>query len=230
MGKIEYRMKYRKLSCIAALLLCFALLLSGCADKTTEGDTKAAKETVQDKAEKQEDNKAAEEEIPSDLLPGQTADAGESTVTQNQSADGTVYTYENASVSGSGNNPGKNGSSGGNGTADSGNSGGGADGSSESSVIQISFSVDSSKADGSVSFSAAMTMDAGATVHDALAASGLAYSGKGYITEIGGLGEKMFGSQSGWKYYVNGSAPGKSCTSYVLKDGDKVQWRYVLKA
>ena len=66
------------------------------------------------------------------------------------------------------------------------------------------------------------------TVYDALAATGLSYTGYGYIEEIGGLWEKDFSAKSGWKYYVNGSAPMMSCADYVLKDGDSVQWVYVL--
>ena len=49
-------------------------------------------------------------------------------------------------------------------------------------------------------------------------------------TALFGLSEKQFGGQSGWKYYVNGTAPGKSCVDYTLQDGDRVQWSYVLKA
>lgn len=60
-----------------------------------------------------------------------------------------------------------------------------------------------------------MTLDKGATVYDALAASGISHSGDSYITAIGGLSEKQFGGQSGWKYYVNGTAPGKSCVDYT---------------
>ena len=73
-----------------------------------------------------------------------------------------------------------------------------------------------------------MTLPEGATVYDALAATGLSYTGYGYIEEIGGLWEKDFSAKSGWKYYVNGSAPMMSCADYVLKDGDSVQWVYVL--
>ena len=48
-----------------------------------------------------------------------------------------------------------------------------------------------------------------------------------YVAAIGGLAEKEHGSQSGWMYSVNGSAPNVSCGKYVLKDGDTVSWYYV---
>ena len=145
--------------------------------------------------------------------------------------DGTVH---NSKTSGSSKNSSdsKNSSGTSGSSTGSGNSGSSGSGSTQSSkrTIEINFSIDSSKADGSVSYSAVMTLDKGATVYDALAASGVSHSGDSYITAIGGLSEKQFGGQSGWKYYVNGTAPGKSCVDYTLQDGDRVQWVYVLTA
>lgn len=51
-----------------------------------------------------------------------------------------------------------------------------------------------------------------------------------YIAGIAGLDEKICGEESGWKYKVNGSYPGKSCAKVKVSDGDKVVWVYVLKA
>lgn len=231
MGIRADRKKSKRFALIAVLLLCFALLLSGCGNQGTAEQTKAGKETTQEKTEAQKQDKSEDgtEEIPSGLLPGQKTDTDKNGIAKNKNTDsmeivaddGTVYTYEDSSA-------GDSGTSGSQSTG-SGSSANGGTGEAQDGVIRIYFSVDSSNADGSVSFTASMTMDAGATVYDALAASGLSYSGKSYISEIEGLGEKMFGAQSGWKYYVNGSAPGKSCVNYVLKDGDNVQWTYVLK-
>lgn len=228
MGKIINRKKSGLFTLAAVFILSFALFLSGCADKEEEDKPKAVEETTQaeDNKKIEESDEETAEEIPSDLLPKQNSEGNTGTDSQNSEGmeivgeDGTVYLKEKASSSDKSSE--KN-------TGSAQNSSGGDSGSSQEKTIQIDFSVDSSKADGSVSFAASMTMDAGSTVYDALAASGLSYSGKSYIAEISGLGEKMFGAQSGWKYYVNGSAPGKSCTDYVLKDGDNVQWRYVLK-
>ena len=95
-------------------------------------------------------------------------------------------------------------------------------------TIQVDFYIDSSNADGSVSFAASIKLDKGASVYDALQASGVSHNGKSYVSAIKGLSEGMFGAQSGWKYYVNGTAPNTSCVNYTLKDGDKVVWSYVL--
>ena len=175
-----------------------------------------------------------QEEIPADLLPaGENEEAEETASDQMEivEEDGTVH---NSKTSGSSKNSSDNkNSSGTSGSSTgSGNSGSSGSGSTQSPkrTIEINFSIDSSKADGSVSYSAVMTLDKGATVYDALAASGVSHSGDSYITAIGGLSEKQFGGQSGWKYYVNGSAPNKSCVDYTLQDGDRVQWSYVLKA
>lgn len=103
---------------------------------------------------------------------------------------------------------------------------------SKADKITISFDVESSKAEAygyAVYYSAQLTVKSGATVYDALAASGVDYSGKSYISSIGGLPEKTGTGTAGWKYFVNGKEPGVSCANYTLKDGDAVQWSYVLK-
>ncbi|MDD9271194.1 DUF4430 domain-containing protein [Paenibacillus sp. GCM10023248] len=50
--------------------------------------------------------------------------------------------------------------------------------------------------------------------------------GSAYLQSIDGDGEFDHGSGSGWMYSVNGSYPGNGASSYVLKNGDSVQWRY----
>ena len=47
-----------------------------------------------------------------------------------------------------------------------------------------------------------------------------------YVTGIGGLSEKDYGSKSGWMYFVNGEAPNKACGKYILQDGDGLVWSY----
>ena len=42
------------------------------------------------------------------------------------------------------------------------------------------------------------------------------------------LGEYDYFSQSGWMYSVNGVVPMTSCGNYILRDGDDVQWYYVM--
>lgn len=50
-----------------------------------------------------------------------------------------------------------------------------------------------------------------------------------YVYGIGNIEEKVCGKTSGWMYSVNGSFPGKSASSYRLKEGDKIKWRFTCK-
>ena len=47
-----------------------------------------------------------------------------------------------------------------------------------------------------------------------------------YIRGIGNLYEFDCGDLSGWKYQVNGWFPNYGCGSYVLEEGDVIQWVY----
>lgn len=72
-----------------------------------------------------------------------------------------------------------------------------------------------------------LTLKKGSTVYDALAASGVAFSGGGgYISGIGGVYEFDWGEKSGWLYSVNGTFPGAGCNQYVCSDKDVIKWRY----
>lgn len=98
-------------------------------------------------------------------------------------------------------------------------------------TVTVSVTVSSSAADGRVSGAANPTFASGATVYDALMATGLSVNAENtpygiYVTAIGGLAQKEFGGDSGWKYSVNGAVPMASCSSYVLEDGDSVTWYY----
>ena len=79
-----------------------------------------------------------------------------------------------------------------------------------------------------------MQLTDGATVYDALEASGVALVTKGglmgtYVSSIAGLGEKEAGSLSGWSYLVNGLVGTVSADEHKLKDGDSIEWLYVLE-
>lgn len=50
--------------------------------------------------------------------------------------------------------------------------------------------------------------------------------GSYYVEGIAQIYEKDCGTKSGWMYSVNSVFPNKGSSSYVLKDGDKVQWLY----
>lgn len=103
-------------------------------------------------------------------------------------------------------------------------------------TVTVSIAIDSSAADGRVTYSGTLTFEEGATVLDALYGTGLSvdatsYPGMGtYVAAIGGLAEKEFGGQSGWKYRVNGVEPDYSCGYCTLSDGDAITWLYVRSA
>lgn len=47
-----------------------------------------------------------------------------------------------------------------------------------------------------------------------------------YVSGFNNIDEKDCGSQSGWLYSVNGTYPGKSCSKYILSNGDNVVFTY----
>lgn len=49
-----------------------------------------------------------------------------------------------------------------------------------------------------------------------------------YVEGIAYLYELQFGDLSGWVYSVNGSSAAVGCGSYVLSDGDAIEWNYTL--
>lgn len=57
----------------------------------------------------------------------------------------------------------------------------------------------------------------------------LEHSGGSYIKGINHLYEFDCGEASGWTYKVNGLSTSLACCDFVLKDGDKVEWIYVLE-
>lgn len=99
-------------------------------------------------------------------------------------------------------------------------------------TVTVSVSVSSSAVGGQVSGGGTFTFDEGATAYDALCACGLSVNASNsafgiYVSAIGGLAEKEHGEGSGWNYAVNGVTPGMSAGSYVLSDGDSVEWFYI---
>jgi len=78
-----------------------------------------------------------------------------------------------------------------------------------------------------------MTFRYGATVYDALKASGVDsternHLGLGlYITSIGGIAAGAAGTTRGWTYEINGVQVSAGCDKQVLKNGDVVVWKYV---
>lgn len=100
-------------------------------------------------------------------------------------------------------------------------------------TITVSVSVSSTAVGGPVSATIRPTFNQGATAYDALCATGLSVNAASsqygvYVSAIGGLAEKEHGASSGWLYAVNGTTPGVSCSTYVLQDGDTIEWRYAI--
>ena len=88
---------------------------------------------------------------------------------------------------------------------------------------------------GNASYAGNVTLDEGASVYDALMATGVSVNARDsqygtYVAAIGGLAEKSAGGESGWKYSVNGVEPQTACSNYKLKSGDVVKWKFVTKA
>lgn len=99
------------------------------------------------------------------------------------------------------------------------------------STISVYISVDSSRAQsyglGGFSYGSTVVLPQGATVYDALCATGASISGSSYyVSAINGLAEKQCGNGSGWTYAVNGSFPRKACGRYALSGGESISWIY----
>ena len=119
----------------------------------------------------------------------------------------------------------------GDGAASDGSASASSSASARPATVTVSVTVDSSAADGRVSGGANPTFEQGATVYDALMACGLSVNASStplgiYVNAIGGLSEKEYPGESGWKYSVNGEVIMRSCDSVVLQDGDVVHWFY----
>lgn len=99
-------------------------------------------------------------------------------------------------------------------------------------TITVAVSVDSSAVGSPVSLVTNVTLNQGATVYDALVATGLSVNAHSsqfgmYVVGIGGLAEKEHGGTSGWTYYHNGVFINNAASGTVLSDGDAVSWVYV---
>ncbi|WP_311139346.1 DUF4430 domain-containing protein [Lancefieldella parvula] len=101
----------------------------------------------------------------------------------------------------------------------------------DKSTLSVNVTVDGSAAKG-FSFSVNLQVQEGASVYDALLASGAGVNARStsfgmYVAAINGLAERDHGPQSGWVYSVNGVQPNYTSDAYILHDGDSVVWTYV---
>ena len=116
------------------------------------------------------------------------------------------------------------GSSGGSGGAAGSAGSGGSAGSSQpgdAATVTVTQTVDGA--------SQQVTVAAGSSVYDVLAASGIPFSASGgafgaYVTAING---RAAGPNTGWTYTVNGAQPNMSCSSYEVSIGDAIVWEFV---
>lgn len=74
-----------------------------------------------------------------------------------------------------------------------------------------------------------VTVAAGSSVYDVLAASGVSFNASSgafgaYVTAING---QAAGPNTGWTYSVNGTEPNVGCSSYQVSAGDTIQWSFV---
>ena len=213
----------------------FALVAPDAVNELTGQQTEQAADQAQ-----QQNAGSSDEGTPADgSEAGEGSNEGDSSSQDNANPGGS----SSNSGSSNGNGPNSNsssssqsGGSSGDGQSGSSSSDGGSSssqGSTDSGTVTVSVSVSSSAADGRVSGNATPTFEKGATAYDALCATGLSVSSKSsqygiYVSAIGGLAEFEYGGSSGWMYSVNGSTPNVSCGKYVLKDGDRVSWYYVV--
>ncbi len=111
------------------------------------------------------------------------------------------------------------------------NGGGNNGGSSSPNTITISLKVKNASGN-TIASNTNMSVQAGSTVLaglvQLLSSGNIHYTLDGsYVAEINGLSEFDQGKNSGWKYKVNGMAPGVSARSYVLSGGEQVEWYYI---
>lgn len=98
--------------------------------------------------------------------------------------------------------------------------------------------IDSTAADGRVILrNYSVTVEDGDTAYDILCRgcqeNGISVNasptGYGiYVAGINGLDEKEVGGNSGWMYYINGTAPQKAVSKYKIKTGDTVLFYYTV--
>ena len=213
----------------------FALVAPDAVNELTGQQTEQAADQAQ-----QQNAGSSDEGTPADgSEAGEGSNEGDSSSQDNANSGGSSSNSGspngNSSASGNSSSQGDNSSSssGQSGSSSSGSESSSSQGSTDSGTVTVSVSVSSSAADGRVSGSATPTFEKGATAYDALCATGLSVTSKNsqygiYVSAIGGLAEFEYGGSSGWMYSVNGSAPNISCGKYVLKDGDRVSWYYVV--
>lgn len=105
--------------------------------------------------------------------------------------------------------------------------------SSDDEQITVQVTVDSSAADGSVSYEGSVVLPKDATVLDAIEATGLELDVQdseygAFVNAIGGLATGDAGDASGWGYDLNGEMVMESADVATVSDGDVLTWTYLV--
>ena len=101
----------------------------------------------------------------------------------------------------------------------------------QQATISVTVEIDATAGEGE-STTADVDLPEGATVYDALVATGADVNATDsdygmYVQGINGLAGGDFGDMSGWMFEVNGEMAEVGCSQYELKAGDVVTWTYV---
>ena len=101
----------------------------------------------------------------------------------------------------------------------------------QQATIAVTVEIDATAGEGE-STTADVELPEGATVYDALVATGADVNASDsdygmYVQGINGLAGGDFGDMSGWMFEVNGEMAEVGCSQYELKAGDVVTWTYV---
>ena len=104
---------------------------------------------------------------------------------------------------------------------------------SDDAQISVQVVVDSSAADGSVSYDGTVELAEGATVLDAIEATGLKLDVQdsdygAFVNAIDGLATGDAGDSSGWGYDLNGEMVMESADVATVADGDVLTWTYLV--
>ena len=104
-------------------------------------------------------------------------------------------------------------------------------GQEQQATVEATVEIDATAGEGELS-SYDVELDEGATVYDALVATGADVNASDsdygmYVAGINGLAGGDFGDMSGWMFEVNGEMAEVGCSQLEVADGDVITWTYV---
>ena len=101
----------------------------------------------------------------------------------------------------------------------------------QQATVEATVEIDATAGEGE-STTADVDLPEGATVYDALVATGADVNASDsdygmYVQGINGLAGGVFGDMSGWMFEVNGEMAEVGCSQLEVADGDVTTWTYV---